>query len=101
MLRTTILILILAMSLADQAGAATAELWEGNVPPRTRDLTMSADGRLTVFGVMVGGFRYATLVVDDGHGRQVPAFASDPRWRTFEPHLAPAWGTCGDCRPHS
>jgi hypothetical protein len=82
-------ILLLVVILAAPASAATAELWAGNAPPRTRDLTMSADGRLSVYCVMVGGFRYAALVADDGHGPHVPAFAADARWKTLEPHLAP------------
>ncbi len=81
--------LVLCTLLTGVAPAATAELWSGNQPPRTRDLTLSADGRLSLFCVMVGGFRYSTLICDDGRGPHVPAFAADPRWKTLEPHLAP------------
>ncbi|MEZ4389160.1 MAG: hypothetical protein R3D98_16565 [Candidatus Krumholzibacteriia bacterium] len=89
-MRQITLAVVLLSALAATALATTAELWPGNLPPRTRDLTLSADGRLSLVCVMVGGFRYSTLICDDGRGPHVPAFAADPRWKTLEPHLAPS-----------
>ena len=66
-----------------------------NQGARTRDISLSADGRELYFCVMVGGFSYSTILVtrraDDGCWTEpeVLPFAADPRWHYLEPHLAP------------
>jgi len=61
---------------------------------RTRDFTFSPDGREFTFCVMVGGFRYVTMLtskLEDGQWTEPVAlpFATDPNWKFFEPHVTP------------
>lgn len=88
------LLILLSALLASAALAATPELWDGNPAPRTRDFTMSADGQLRAFCVVVGRFSTCAIVVQQrGPGGwsepEVPAVLSDPAWLYFEPHFAP------------
>jgi len=66
-----------------------------NRGPRTRDIALSPDGRELYFGVMVGGFRLATVAVtrQDADGcwqePELLPFATDPDVHVLEPHVAP------------
>lgn len=69
-----------------------------NQGARTRDITLTPDGRELYFCVMVGGFRYSTILVtrrgDDGCWSEpsVLPLAADPHHRYLEPHVAPDGG---------
>jgi hypothetical protein len=97
------------VAAACAAGAPEPELWSGNQAPLTRDLTISETGDLRLFCVMVGGFRYSTILVQtrpDAAAWSEPTvlpLARDPRWHYFEPHLAPgtSWLYYVTDQPHA
>lgn len=58
----------------------------------TRDLAVSPDGRAIYFRVNDGAFRHSAIVVTrwspaGWSAPEVAPFASDPRWKTLEPHV--------------
>ncbi len=60
----------------------------------TRDLTMTPDGSEIYYSVALPRFSVSTIMVtrlEDGAWTepQVAAFASDPRYMSFEPHISP------------
>ncbi len=67
-----------------------------NQGARTRDISMTPDGREIYFCIMVGGIRYSTIAMTRrGDGNcwtepEIPTLFSDSRWLFLEPHVDPS-----------